>query len=63
MPTSIAAVCSACVPEPTSSRDVGLAQAELLVEDARELVVVVLAGVGDDELHVARELRRAAARP
>ena len=43
--------------------DVGLAQAELLVEDARELVVVVLARVGDDEIDVPARARRAAAPP
>ena len=36
---------------------VGIAQAELPVEDPRELVVVVLAGVRHDELKVLRELR------
>ena len=32
--------------------EVGLAQPELLVEHARQLVVVVLPGVGDDEIHL-----------
>ena len=36
---------------------VRLAQAELLAEDPRELVVVVLTGVGDDQLDVLDELR------
>ena len=43
-------------PSRRSSRTSGSAEAELLVEDARELVVVVLARVGDDELDVLGEL-------
>ncbi len=56
MPTSIAAVCSAWRPEPTAELHVCGAQAELLVEDARELVVVVLARVGDHEVDVLGQL-------
>ena len=43
----IRAVCAVFVPAPASSSRVGRGHAELLEEDPRELVVVVLAGVDD----------------
>ena len=46
-PTSDRAVCSAWLPEPTSEEDVRLRQPELVEEDVRHLVVVVLAGVDE----------------
>ena len=44
----MAAVCSACVPEPTPSAMSGSGSGELIEEEPRQLVVVVLSGVEQD---------------
>ena len=55
MPTRIAPVISAWLPEPTCSRISRLGEPELLVEDRSQLAVVVLAGVERDQLDAAGE--------